>query len=79
MRCHCLVSNLLRRYVGKCGEYVVVKVGRSPASCVLFVSVFLSIREFDPSNASVSDLLSISSFLHVFNMLLFVHLERSFV
>ena len=40
MRCQCLVSNLLRRYVGKCGEYVVVKVRRSPASCVLFVSVF---------------------------------------
>ena len=40
MRCQCLVSNLLRRYVGKCGEYVVVKVRRSHASCVLFVSVF---------------------------------------
>ena len=26
MRCQCLVSNLLRRYVGKCSEYVVVKV-----------------------------------------------------
>ena len=51
MRCQCLVSNLLRRYVGKCGEYVVVKVRRSPASCVL--SAFLSIREFDPSNVSV--------------------------
>ena len=47
MRCHCLVSNILRRYVGKCGEYVVVEVRRSPAACVLFVSVFLSIREFD--------------------------------
>ena len=34
MRCQCLVSNLLRRYVGKCGEYVVVKVRRSPASRV---------------------------------------------
>ena len=40
MRCQCLVGNLLRRYVGKWGEYVVVKVRRSPASCVLFVSVF---------------------------------------
>jgi len=40
MRCRCLVSNLLRRYVGKCGEYVVVKVRRSPALCVLLVSVF---------------------------------------
>ena len=78
MRCQCLVSNLLRRYVGKCGEYVVVKVRRSPASCVLFVSAFC-LSEFDPSNASVYDLLSVSSFLHVFNMLLFVHLERSFV
>ena len=26
MRCQCLTSNLLRRCVGKCGEYVVVKV-----------------------------------------------------
>ena len=31
MRYQCLTSNLLRRYVGKCGEYVVVKVRRSPA------------------------------------------------
>ena len=41
MRCQCLVSNLLRRYAGKCGEYVVVKVRRSLASCVLFASVFV--------------------------------------
>ena len=41
--------------------------------------LFLSIREFDPSNASVCGLLSVSSFHHVFDMLLFVHLERSFV
>ena len=40
MRCQCLVSNLLRRHGSKCGEYVVVKVRRSPASCVLFVSSF---------------------------------------
>ena len=40
-RCQCLVSSLLRRYVGKCGEYVVVKVRRSPVSCVLFVNVFV--------------------------------------
>ena len=40
MRCQCLASNLPRWYVGKCGEYVVVKVRRSPASCVLFVSIF---------------------------------------
>ena len=26
MRCQCLTSNLLRQCVGKCGEYVVVKV-----------------------------------------------------
>ena len=26
IRCQCLTSNLLRRCVGKCGEYVVVKV-----------------------------------------------------
>ena len=78
MRCQCLVSNFLRRYVGKCGEYVVVKV-RHYLHHVFCLSVFLSIREFDPSNASVYDLLSVSSFLHVFNMLLFVHLERSFI
>ena len=41
MRCQCLVSNLLRQYAGKCGEYVVVKVRRSLASCVLFASVFV--------------------------------------
>ena len=26
MRCQCLTSNLLRQCVGKCGEFVVVKV-----------------------------------------------------
>ena len=31
MRCQCLTSNFLRRYVGKCSEYVVVKVRCSPA------------------------------------------------
>ena len=30
MRCQWLTSNLLRRYVSKCDEYVVVKVRRSP-------------------------------------------------
>ena len=40
MRCQCLTSNLLRQCVGKCGEYVVVKVRRSPALCGLFASVF---------------------------------------
>ena len=40
MRCQCLTSNLWRRCVGKCGEYVVVKVRRSPALWGLFVSVF---------------------------------------
>ena len=39
MRCQCLTSNLLRRYVGKCGQYVVVKVRRSPALWGLFASV----------------------------------------
>ena len=79
MRCQCLVSNLLRRHVGKCGEYIVVKVRCSSASCVLFVKVFLSITKFNSSNASFYGLLSVSSFLHVFDMLLFLHLERSFV
>ena len=39
MRCQCLTSNLLRRYVGKCGEYVVVKVRHSPALWGLSASV----------------------------------------
>ena len=78
MRCQCLVSGLLRQYVGKCGEYVVVKVRHSPASCFV-CQRFFSITEFNPSNASFYGLLSVSSFLHVFDMLLFVHLERSFV
>ena len=30
-----MFSSLLRRYVGKCGKYVVVKVRCSPPSCVL--------------------------------------------
>ena len=73
-----MFSSLLRRYVGKCGKYVVVKVRCSPPSCVLFVSVFC-LSQFNPSNASCYGLLSVSSFLHVFDMLLFVHLECSFV
>ena len=40
MRCQCLTSNLRRRCVGKCGEYVVVKVRRSSALWGLFASVF---------------------------------------
>ena len=40
MRCQCLTSNFWRRCVGKCGEYVVVKVRRSPALWGLFASVF---------------------------------------
>ena len=40
MRCQCLTSNLLRRCVGKFGEYVVVKVRRSPALWGLFASIF---------------------------------------
>ena len=39
MRCQCLVSILLKQYVGKCGEYVVVKVGRSPALCVFLLNL----------------------------------------
>ena len=27
MRCQCLTSSLVRRCVGRCGEYVVVKLG----------------------------------------------------
>ena len=41
MRCQCLVSSLLRRYVSKCGEYVVVKVRCSPASCFLCQRFFV--------------------------------------
>ena len=40
MRCQCLTSNLRRRCVGKCGEYVVVKVRRSPTLWVFFASSF---------------------------------------
>ena len=40
MRCQCLTSNLLRRCVGKCGEYVVVKVRRSSPACGLLARVF---------------------------------------
>ena len=41
MRYQCLTSDLLRRCVGKCGEYVVVvKVRRSPALWGLFASIF---------------------------------------
>ena len=39
-RCQCLTSNLLRRCVGKCGEYVVVKVRRSSPACGLLARVF---------------------------------------
>ena len=70
MRCQCLVSNLLRRYVGKCGEYVVVKVRRSLASCFFFVSVFCLSGNLIPLMLLSYDLLSVSSFLHVFDMLL---------
>ena len=48
MRCQGLASSLLKRYVSKCSEYVVVKVRRSPASCVLFVSVFCPSRNLIP-------------------------------
>ena len=40
MRCQRLTSNLMRRCVGKCGEYVVVKVRRSSPACGLLASVF---------------------------------------
>ena len=52
MRCQCLTNSFLRRYVGKCGVYVVVKVRRSSALRGLFASV-LSVIEFNPSNASM--------------------------
>ena len=78
-RCQCLVSNLLRRYVGKCGEYVVVKVRRSPASCVLFVSIFCLSRNLIPLMLFSMVSCLYPSFLHVFDILLFVHLECSFV
>ena len=48
MRCQCLTSNLLRWYVGKCGEYVVVKVRRSPALWGLFASVFCLLETLIP-------------------------------
>ena len=69
MRYQCLVSNLLRQYVGECGEYVVVKVRCSPASCVLFVSVFCLSGNLIHLML-LSMISSVSSFLHVFNMLL---------
>ena len=50
MRCQCLTSYLLRWCVG---EHVVVKVRRSLALLGLFTSFFLSVREFNPSNALV--------------------------
>ena len=65
-RCQYLASNLLSWCVGKCGWYVVLKVGRSPVSC----GFFLSVRESNLSNAPVYGLLSVSSFLHIFDMLL---------
>ena len=40
MRCQCLTSSLVRRCVGRCGEYVVVKVRRSPPACGLLARVF---------------------------------------
>ena len=59
MRCQCLSSNLLRRSVGKYGEYVVVKVRCSPAACGLFA---LSVRDFNPCIAFVYGLLSVSTY-----------------
>ena len=40
MRCQCLASNLVRWCVGRCGEYVVVNVRRSPLACGLLARVF---------------------------------------
>ena len=48
MRCQCLTSNHLRRCVGKCGEYVVVKVRHSPALWGLFASVFCLLEKLIP-------------------------------
>ena len=62
----------MRRCVGRCGEYVVVKVRQSPPACGLLARVFLSVRECNPSDALVYGLLSVSSFFHSFDMLLFV-------
>ena len=56
-----MTSNLLRRCVGKRGEYVVVKIRRSPALWGLFTSVFFSVREINPFNALVYDLLPVTS------------------
>ena len=39
MRCQCLTSSFLRRYVGKCGVHVVVKVRHSSVLRGLFASV----------------------------------------
>ena len=66
MRCQCLVSNLLRWCVGKCGEYIAVKVRRSSALCGLFDSNFACLG-FNPTNALVYDLMSVSPFLHIFD------------
>ena len=62
----------MRRCVGRCGEYVVVKVRRSPPAYGLLGRVFLSVREGNPFYALVYSLLSVSSFFHIFDMLLFV-------
>ena len=46
---------------------------------VICILLALFVRKFNPSNALVYDLLSVSSFFYAFNMLLFVYLECSFV
>ena len=43
------------------------------------LAFFLSAGEIIPFNAFVYDLLSVSSFIHIFDMLLFVRLERGFI
>ena len=81
MRCQCLISNLVRRCVGRCSEYVVVKVRRSTPACGLLAWVFLSVKECNSSNALIYGLLivCILIFFHIFDMLLFVCLECSFI
>ena len=66
MRCQCLTSSLVRRCVGRCGEYVVVKVRRSPAACGLLARVFCLSGNLIPFMLSsmVSCILFFSYFRH---------------
>ena len=72
MRCQCLSSNLQRRCVGKYDEYVVKSgVHLQRVVCLLCLSEIL-----------IAVLLLSMVFClypHIFDMLLFMHLECSFV